>query len=94
MINILKFRKKINILDKKLLVLLKKRIQVCEELAYFKKKSGLKLTDKNRESEIVIRLRKELKNYFSKKEITNFVETILNISKQRMKKITKKSRSL
>lgn len=85
-----KIRTKINKIDNELMALLHERILFCEKLAQIKKTNGLKLTDKDRELEIIVRLQTEMGSRFNKTEIECFIKTILRISKLRMKKITKK----
>lgn len=57
-----KYRKKLDIIDDKIAILLKKRFAIILKIAAFKKKNKLKKKDTKRENEILKRITKNAKS--------------------------------
>lgn len=67
---LIELRKKIDVIDEKLLELLTKRFQIAKEIGRIKKEAKIKLRDKLREKEILDRA----KNF--SKEYTNYLKDV------------------
>ncbi len=80
-----KFRKQIDLIDKKILSLLEKRIKIAQEIIKIKIKKGLKITDKKREKEIIENLIRKTKNNILKKYLPAIYKLIFKISKEKFK---------
>jgi chorismate mutase len=59
--DIKKLRTEIDKIDTGILVLLKKRFDVAKQISKYKKKNGLKIVDKKREKEVLLRIREKSK---------------------------------
>jgi len=57
-------RRKIDLIDKKILRLLEQRVKIAKEIIKIKIKRGLKITDRDREKEIIENLKKQPKTKF------------------------------
>ena len=68
-----KIREKIDKLDSQLVELLEKRLEIVQEVAQFKKQTGKRIFDEEREKEVVQKNLKRVKN----KELDNYIELIL-----------------
>ena len=68
-----KIREKIDKLDSQLVELLEKRLEIVQEVAQFKKQTGKRIFDEEREKEVVQKNLKRVKN----KELNHYIELIL-----------------
>lgn len=68
-----KIREKIDKLDSQLVELLEERLEIVQEVAQFKKQTGKKIFDEEREKEVVQKNLKRVKN----KELNHYIEVIL-----------------
>ena len=66
-------RQKIDELDDKIVELLEQRLQIVQEVAQFKKQTGKKIFDEERENEVIEKNLKKVKN----KELSHYIELIL-----------------
>lgn len=60
---ITRYRKKIDKTDRKIAILFAKRMAIVEEIGLLKKESGIKVSDPNRELEVVANIRKSSGKY-------------------------------
>ena len=68
-----KIREKIDRLDSQLVELLEERLEIVQEVAQFKKQTGKRIFDEEREKEVVQKNLKRVKN----KELNHYIELIL-----------------
>ena len=68
-----KIREKIDKLDRQLVELLEERLKIVQEVAQFKKQTGKRIFDEEREKEVVQKNLKRVKN----KELNHYIELIL-----------------
>ena len=68
-----KIREKIDKLDSQLVELLEERLEIVQEVAQFKKQTGKRIFDEEREKEVVQKNLKRVKN----KELNQYIELIL-----------------
>lgn len=68
-----KIREKIDKLDRQLVELLEERLEIVQEVAQFKKQTGKRIFDEEREKEVVQKNLKRVKN----KELNHYIELIL-----------------
>ena len=68
-----KIREKIDKLDSQLVELLEERLEIVQQVAQFKKQTGKKIFDEEREKEVVKKNLKRVKN----KELNHYIELIL-----------------
>ena len=80
--NLNKYRKSINKIDKKMIFLFEKRMQISKIISLYKKKNKIPIFDKNRENEIISVNSKKIKNPKIKKYYLNFIKNILKMSKE------------
>ena len=66
-------REKIDRLDNRLVELLEERLHIVQEVAQFKKQTGKKIFDEEREKEVIRKNLKRVKN----KELEHYIELIL-----------------
>jgi len=83
----LHLRRKIDLIDRKILDLLDQRRQIAEKIIKMKIKSGLKVTDRKRENEIIKSLMKRTKSKILRKYLPSIYKIIFKISKERYSKI-------
>ena len=79
-------RKRIDSLDDKIITLLDERLKLSLKIASEKQKNNLNIYDKNREINIIDRLKKLKKNYLSNNAIEKIYKEILNNSVTEMEK--------
>lgn len=77
-----KLRKKIDILDKKIIKLLDKRLEIAEQILKYKEKLSLPFTSYKRELEILNKLKKVIKNKLLNEEIEDIYSKIFELSKK------------
>lgn len=81
--NLGKIRKDINDIDGKVIKLLNERFSLSKEVGSYKRAHGIKVFDKDREKEILEKIKKENKDYG--KFLTEIYEKIMNLSKDLQK---------
>ncbi|MGC8867061.1 MAG: chorismate mutase [Elusimicrobiales bacterium] len=74
-----KLRKEIDIIDKKIIMLLDERFEIVKRIGVIKKRLKLPITDKKREKEILTKVNKISFNY--SKQITKLYTHIIKLSK-------------
>ncbi len=79
-------REKVDSLDNKIINLLDERLKLSLNIALEKQKNNLNIYDKNREINIIDRLKKLKKNYLSNNAIEKIYKEILNNSVTEMEK--------
>ena len=79
---LLDLRRKIDSIDKNILCLLEKRIQIAKEIKKIKIKRGLCITDRKREREILENLKRQTKDKNLKKYLPKIYRIIFKISKE------------
>jgi len=85
----LRLRRKIDLIDRKILKLLDQRWQIAEKIIKIKIKSGLKVIDRKRENEIIKILMKKTRNKTLRKYLPQIYKIIFKISKERYKNLQK-----
>jgi chorismate mutase len=83
----LHLRRKIDLIDRRILDLLDQRRQIAEKIIKMKIKSGLKVIDRKRENEIIRNLMKRTKNKILRKYLPSIYKIIFKISKEKYSKI-------
>ena len=73
------YRKKINVIDRKIVKLLLLRFNLIKQIANYKKKNKIKITDKKREFHVMKNIKKYSK---SNQFIINIFKNIINFSKK------------
>ncbi len=85
--NLIQLRKKIDIINKEIFTLLLKRIKIARSIAKYKKNHNLKIADKNRESKIIITIKKMAKrNKLNSELVKEIFENITKLTKKEMQK--------
>ncbi len=79
--NIQNSRQKINQIDKQMAELFEQRLQVCEDVAKYKKERGLPVFDKERENSHLLESAKQIKNPVYAGYYTDFLTNVMRISK-------------
>ena len=80
--NIKNFRNQIDDIDNKIMELLVKRFSIASKIGEIKNINKLKITNQNREEEIINRLSKEYIGALNKNQIISIYSPIFSISKQ------------
>ena len=81
-------RNKINDIDKLMLELFEKRMDVVKEVALYKKENGLEILNSSREKELIEKNLKLLKNDNYKDYYTEFEKKVMELSKEYQKEVT------
>jgi len=91
MVSLNQLRKKIDKIDSEILELFKKRLNIVEKIAEVKRLSGLKITDKKREREMIEK-RKKIgeREGIEKMLVEELFKKIISLSKKHMRKVYKK----
>lgn len=84
-------RQEINKIDDEIIELFKKRMQAVRQVADFKIKNNMKVLDTNREGFIISKYTSDINEDEAKKEVTEFIEALLKISRDAQSKIISKS---
>lgn len=84
-IDLLEIRNRIDEIDSKLVELLEERLNIVEEVACFKKKTGKKIFDEVREKEVIDKNIKKVKNKELEYYIKIIIQDIMNTSKKYQK---------
>jgi chorismate mutase len=72
-------RKKINLLDQKLLSLLNHRLRIALEIGKIKKELGKKIYDPKREKEVLERLKRKNKDPLKRGDLIKIFTTIMKV---------------
>ena len=72
-------RKKINLLDQKLLSLLNHRLRIALEIGKIKKELGKKIYDPKREKEVLERLKRKNKGPLKEEDLKKIFRTIMKV---------------
>ena len=81
------YRKKIDKIDAEMKDLFLKRFELIEDVAEYKKKKGLKVSDAAREEELIINLTKDIQDPKVKKLYKTYLDNLLLLSKDYQKDI-------
>lgn len=77
-----KYRKEIDAIDKKLLELFEKRLDIASKIGVYKKENGLEILCEKRESEILSLRVSETKNPLYKEHVKEFFQNLMYISRK------------
>ena len=81
-----KQRAEIDVIDRDIVALFERRMQVVVEVAQIKKENGLAILDANREKEVIQKVQSYLKDATLKEELAEAYETLMKVSKDYQKK--------
>ena len=81
-----KQRAEIDAIDREIVVLFERRMQVVVEVAQIKKENGIAILDANREKEVIQKVQSYLKDATLKEELAEAYETLMKVSKDYQKK--------
>lgn len=73
-------RKKINQIDEQMAALFKKRMDVCKDIALYKKESGLSVRDEVREAEVVMRNSEKIEDLELQPYYADFIKGVIDVS--------------
>lgn len=77
-----KKRRKLDLLDQKLLTLLNRRFRITREVGKIKKEIGIKIYDAEREKEILEGLERKNKGPLKKADLKKIFATIMQVSRK------------
>ena len=81
-----KQRAEIDAIDREIVALFERRMQVVVDVARIKKENGIAILDANREKEVIQKVQSYLKDATLKEELAEAYETLMKISKDYQKK--------
>ena len=81
-----KQRAEIDAIDREIVELFERRMQVVVEVAQIKKENGIAILDANREKEVIQKVQSYLKDATLKEELAEAYETLMKVSKDYQKK--------
>ena len=81
-----KQRAEIDAIDREIVALFERRMQVVVEVARIKKENGIAILDANREKEVITKVQSYLKDATLKEELAEAYETLMKVSKDYQKK--------
>lgn len=81
-----KQRAEIDAIDREIVVLFERRMQVVVDVARIKKENGIAILDANREKEVIAKVQSYLKDDHLKEELAEAYETLMKVSKDYQKK--------
>lgn len=81
-----KQRAEIDAIDREIVALFERRMQVVVEVAQIKKENGIAILDANREKEVIQKVQSYLKEATLKEELAEAYETLMKVSKDYQKK--------
>ena len=84
-------RLEINKIDDELIELFKRRMKLVQEVAEYKIKNHQEVLDKSREEYIINKYTSSISERYLKKEVTEFIQGILKISRDAREKILSSS---
>ena len=81
-----KQRAEIDAIDREIVALFERRMQVVVDVARIKKENGIAILDANREKEVIAKVQSYLKDDPLKEELAEAYETLMKVSKDYQKK--------
>ena len=81
-----KQRAEIDAIDREIVALFERRMQVVVDVARIKKENGIAILDANREKEVIAKVQSYLKDDHLKEELAEAYETLMKVSKDYQKK--------
>lgn len=81
-----KQRAEIDAIDREIVALFERRMQVVVDVARIKKENGIAILDANREKEVITKVQSYLKDDTLKEELAEAYETLMKVSKEYQKK--------
>ena len=81
-----KQRAEIDAIDREIVALFERRMQVVVDVARIKKENGIAILDANREKEVTAKVQSYLKDATLKEELAEVYETLMKVSKDYQKK--------
>ena len=81
-----KQRAEIDAIDRKIVALFERRMQVVVDVARIKKENGIAILDASREKEVISKVQSYLKDDTLKEELAEAYETLMKVSKDYQKK--------
>lgn len=76
-----KQRAEIDAIDREIVALFERRMQVVVDVARIKKENGIAILDANREKEVITKVQSYLKDDTLKEELAEAYETLMKVSK-------------
>ena len=81
-----KQRAEIDAIDREIVALFERRMQVVVDVVRIKKENGIAILDANREKEVIAKVQSYLKDDHLKEELAEAYETLMKVSKDYQKK--------
>ena len=81
-----KQRAEIDAIDREIVALFERRMQVVVDVARIKKENSIAILDANREKEVIAKVQSYLKDDHLKEELAEVYETLMKVSKDYQKK--------
>ena len=81
-----KQRAEIDAIDREIVALFERRMQVVVEVAQIKKENGLAILDANREKEVIQKVQSYLQDATLKEELAQVFEVMMKVSKDYQRK--------
>ena len=81
-----KQRAEIDAIDRKIVALFERRMQVVVDVARIKKENGIAILDASREKEVIAKVQSYLKDAALKEELAEAYETLMKVSKDYQQK--------
>ena len=81
-----KQRAEIDAIDREIVELFERRMQVVVDVARIKKENGIAILDANREKEVIAKVQSYLKDDHLKEELAEAYETLMKVSKDYQQK--------
>ena len=81
-----KQRAEIDAIDREIVALFERRMQVVVDVACIKKENGIAILDANREKEVIAKVQSYLKDDHLKEELAEAYETLMKVSKDYQQK--------
>lgn len=81
-----KQRAEIDTIDREIVALFERRMQIVVEVARIKKENGIAILDANREKEVIKKVQSYLQDADLKEELAEAYETLMKVSKDYQKK--------
>ena len=81
-----KQRAEIDAIDREIVALFERRMQVVVDVARIKKENGIAILDATREKEVIAKVQSYLKDDHLKEELAEAYETLMKVSKDYQKK--------
>ena len=81
-----KQRAEIDAIDREIVALFERRMQVVVEVARIKKENGIAILDASREKEVIAKVQSYLKDTTLKEELAEAYETLMKVSKDYQQK--------